>query len=315
MELQILWKNRLAKKTCSEADKHVQRTPLSDITNTETTSKSKQSNTKEQAILKEFDMARNLFDINDIYDDQIENSIVDPLQFTDDEFDCDDLTDNDWNDVSSEEETNNYSDCDDNEVPVNNSGCPVKQRRKHIIPEEYATLGPPSVKCSKCNAQMWKEERVNKNVTKGQPVFSMCCKKGEVKLPAPLPTPSYLRTLYADKIKGPSFERSIRLYNAMFSFTSTGGNVDHSINRGRGPYIYRFNGQNHHVFGSLIPDDGDTPKFCQLYIYDTANEVNNILQWVNVNDQQVIDVEVVQGLINMLDETNELVETFSLENK
>lgn len=182
----------------------------------------------------------------------------------------------------------------------------------HVIPEDYATLGPPSVKCSKCSAVMWKEERVNKNVTKGQPIFSMCCKKGEVKLPAPPLTPSYLQSLYDDKERGPSFQRSIRLYNAMFSFTSTGGNVDHSINTGRGPYIYRLNGQNHHVFGSLIPDDGDTPKFCQLYIYDTANEVNNRLRWVSTNDQQVVDAEVVQGLITMLDESNELVSKFRM---
>lgn len=80
----------------------------------------------------------------------------------------------------------------------------------------------------------------------------------------------------------------------MFSFTSSGGNVDHSINSGRGPYIYRLNGQNHHLFGSLIPDDGSTPKFCQLYIYDTGNEVNNRLRWVNVADQENVDSEIVK---------------------
>ena len=62
----------------------------------------------------------------------------------------------------------------------------------------------------------------------------------------------------------------------MFAFTSTGGKVDHwSINRGRAPYVYHLNGQNHHVFGTLIPDDGQDPKFCQLNIYDTEHEVQN----------------------------------------
>lgn len=184
------------------------------------------------------------------------------------------------------------------------------RRSRHLIPEEYATLGGPSVQCSKCNARMWKEERVNKNVIKGVPLFSMCCKKGEVKLPPTPPTPTYLSQLYNDKDKSAVFERSIRLYNSMFSFTSTGGNIDHSINRCRGPYIYRLNGHNHHVFGSLIPDDGDTPKFCQLYIYDTTNEVSNRLRWVNIAHQEVVDVDVVQGLIDMLDETNELAKKF-----
>ena len=131
-----------------------------------------------------------------------------------------------------------------------------------------------------------------------------------MKLPPPEPTPSFLLDLYRDEVRGSKFQRSIRLYNAMFAFTSSGGNVDHSINRGRGPYIYRLNGQNHHVFGSLIPDDGDTPKFYQLYIYDTANEVNNRLRWVNVSDEQPVEVEVVQGLMDMLDDTNELVQKF-----
>ena len=64
------------------------------------------------------------------------------------------------------------------------------------------------------------------------------------------------------------------------------------------------------MFGSLIPDDGDTPKFCQLYIYDTANEVSNRLRWVTVSDEQPVHAEVVDGLIKMLDDTNELVKKF-----
>lgn len=103
------------------------------------------------------------------------------------------------------------------------------------------------------------------------------------------------------------YDKALQL---MFSFTSTGGNIDHSINKGMVPYIYRLNGQDHHIFGSLIPDDSETPKFCQLYIYDTANEVSNRLRWVNPGDQTSVDSDVVQGLITMLDETNELVHKF-----
>ena len=180
------------------------------------------------------------------------------------------------------------------------------------IPKEYASLGSPDALCSKCGARMWKEERVNKNVTKGAPIFSTCCKKGEVKLPPSPPTPAYLLDLYNCNARGPAFERNIRLYNSMFAFTSSGGHVDHSINNGRGPYVYRLNGQNHHVFGQLIPDNGEDPKFCQLYIYDTGNEVNNRLRWVNVADNQEVDEDVVQGLIQMLDQTNELVHKFRM---
>ena len=110
---------------------------------------------------------------------------------------------------------------------LNESNIQKKCRRgsKYLIPEEYATLGGPSKLCSSCNAMMWHEERVNKNVTKGRPFFSICCRKGKVKLPEPLPTPEYLLNLYQDKDRGADFHRSIRLYNAMFAFTSAGGTM------------------------------------------------------------------------------------------
>lgn len=159
---------------------------------------------------------------------------------------------------------------------------------------------------------MWKEERVNKRTTKGTPVFSICCKKGSVKLPKTPPTPSYLWQLYTDPRKGPGFQKCSRMYNNMFAFTSMGGTVDHSINNGGGPYVYRLNGQNHHVFGSLIPNDGDTPKICQLYIYDTENEISNRMQWVDLKDGNKFDAEIVSGLLKMLDECNELVKEFRI---
>ncbi|XP_074351702.1 uncharacterized protein LOC141690842 [Apium graveolens] len=203
----------------------------------------------------------------------------------------------------------------DDEVIVDgmNSDCNLMQSRRAprcVVPEEYAFLGGPTAICSKCHARMWKEERVNKDVTKGCPIFSLCCMKGAVRLPPIPPTPEYLLDLYNEKKRGPTFHRLIRLYNAIFVFTSTGGNIDHSINNGRAPYVYRLNGQSHHVFGSLIPNDKETPKFCQLYIYDTINEVDNRLRWVSVHDRESVDKEVVRGLITMLDETNQLVGEF-----
>lgn len=62
---------------------------------------------------------------------------------------------------------------------------------------------------------------------------------------------------------------NIPVYTIVCFFTSIGGTVDHSINNGGGPYIFRLNGHNHHVFGALIPNNCEDIKFCQLYIYDT----------------------------------------------
>nr|XP_017246302.1 PREDICTED: uncharacterized protein LOC108217905 [Daucus carota subsp. sativus] len=272
----------------------------------------------EDATLKEW--SRNLFEEefstnpsrdSVLYDENLEETRCEPQILSDDsETDLENSHEVDDGDDLFDDESDVENDTENNNPNETKSQKRCTRGSKYLIPEEYATLGGPSKVCSSCNAMMWHEERVNKNVTKGQPLFSICCRKGEVKLPDPLPTPSYLDNLYKDLTRGPDFQRSIRIYNAMFAFTSAGGNVDHSINRGRGPYIYRLNGQNHHVFGSLIPDDGDTPKFCQLYIYDTTNEVNNRLRWVNVSDQQPVDAEIVEGLIRMLDNTNELAKKF-----
>ena len=58
------------------------------------------------------------------------------------------------------------------------------------------------------------------------------------------------------------------------------GKIDNSINTGGGPPVFRLNGQNHHRIGSLLPLEGHSPKFAQLYVYDTANEVGNKIQAV-----------------------------------
>lgn len=77
-----------------------------------------------------------------------------------------------------------------------------------------------------------------------------------------------------------------------------GGKIDHSINCGGAPPIFRINGQNFHSIGSLLPTEGSQPKFAQLYIHDTDNEINNRISSVRKNnDKDSIHVEVVLSLI------------------
>ncbi|GKB33692.1 DNA helicase [Tanacetum coccineum] len=55
--------------------------------------------------------------------------------------------------------------------------------------------------------------------------------------------------------------------------TSLGARVDKSINSGRGPYVFKISGQLYHWIGSLCPSEREPPRFLQLYIYDTDNEL------------------------------------------
>ncbi|XP_074358101.1 uncharacterized protein LOC141697564 [Apium graveolens] len=125
---------------------------------------------------------------------------------------------------------------------------------------------------------------------------------------------SYVARMHSDQSDGESVEDILENVNFPsyedMKVCVEGGKVDNSINNGGAPYIYRLNGQNHHLFGYLIPEKDDDPKFCQLYIYDTENEISNRLKWVNVDGGSVVDAKIVAGLSAMLDETNELVKEF-----
>ncbi|KAL6535905.1 hypothetical protein OROHE_012749 [Orobanche hederae] len=105
------------------------------------------------------------------------------------------------------------------------------------------------------------------------------------------------------------FRNNVRVYNSIFSFTPTGGIVDHNINQGRGPYCYRITRQNIHLLSSLLPNER-APKFCQLYIYDTENEVDNRIG--ALYGESNLDPNIIDGLMKMIDENNELAKSFQM---
>ena len=100
---------------------------------------------------------------------------------------------------------------------------------------------------------------------------------------------------------------NIRAYNQMFAMTSLGAKLDDSINTGRGSYVFRVSGQIYHWIGGLCPEGLDDPRFLQLYIYDTADEVSNKLSHFNRNRASELHEDIVQGLIHFLDDHNALV--------
>jgi len=103
--------------------------------------------------------------------------------------------------------------------------------------------------------------------------------------------------------------KNIRQYNCLFAFTSMGANIDRSMNDGRGPPVFKINGQVHHRIGTLLPPDGSPPKFIQLYIYDTTNETRNRLRALHPDERPLepLDPMIIQNLTRMLDEHNPFV--------
>ncbi|KAF1883695.1 hypothetical protein Lal_00012612 [Lupinus albus] len=57
----------------------------------------------------------------------------------------------------------------------------------------------------------------------------------------------------------------------------SGAKLDKSFNDGRGPSSFRIQCETCHLIGSLLSMPEIAPKFAQLYIYDTKNEIQNRL--------------------------------------
>jgi hypothetical protein len=122
---------------------------------------------------------------------------------------------------------------------------------------------------------MWSQERVKRS-SKKSPKYSLCCSKGDIEIVPYSRLPEPLHELYHGVgRKSRYFLQNIRAFNSMFAFTSIGGRIDISRNRGKAPPVFIMNGENYHQIGSLLPLPGKSPKFAQLYIYDTDNEVAN----------------------------------------
>lgn len=175
-------------------------------------------------------------------------------------------------------------------------------------------FGKPKNRCEHCNALLWYEERLRPKVKTRKPAFGICCKQGKIKLPPRQRPPHYVDNLLnGEGGDSKNFRENIRSYNSMFSFTSTGGIVDKEINKGHGPYVFRMHGQNYHHIGTLLPEEGDKPRWGQLYIYDTENEVQNrISASRSSNEKSPLEPRIVAGLQSMLDESNVLAQSFRM---
>ncbi|XP_050126253.1 uncharacterized protein LOC126603446 [Malus sylvestris] len=212
------------------------------------------------------------------------------------------------NDQNTVEKTSDADNC----TPMN-KGQAFFQKNRNGVTKDYADLGDKSYKCVFCGAYFWLKESLKQSRKKNQPIFTVCCQQGKIIFPAPKPTPTFLNCLLDPNggQKSLSFRENIRAYNSMFSFTSTGAKIDHSINDGSSPYIFKISGQVCQLMGSLLPTDNEPPKFAQLYVYDTYNEVQNRLRAFNSQgNNRNLDSSIVQELIKMFDECNQLVKFF-----
>jgi hypothetical protein len=152
-------------------------------------------------------------------------------------------------------------------------------------------------------------------------IYNLCCKGGKVFIdPFRNPPPLLSRLLRFDGDRvAKQFIKKIRQYNCLFAFTSMGARIDRSLKSKKGPDYFKISGQVHHRIGSLLPakDDSvppkyDRPKYAELYIYDTTNEVQNRICALHPDGStdSGLDEDIVRALIDMLNEHNSLVHKF-----
>lgn len=110
------------------------------------------------------------------------------------------------------------------------------------------------------------------------------------------------------------FMRLIRHYNSMFCFTSLGARVDQSINVGGGPYVFKMNGVVYHRIGPLLPSGNSASKYAQLYMVDSADEVQLRISAFDRQGAEMLDPDpgIVASLIAMLNRHHKLVHKFRM---
>ncbi|XP_071687648.1 uncharacterized protein [Rutidosis leptorrhynchoides] len=172
------------------------------------------------------------------------------------------------------------------------------------VTSAYGDLGDCNCVCSFCGATFWYEERlrISSNALK----FNRCCEGGRVDLPREDAPPATFVQLLSNK----NDLDNIRAYNQMFSMASYGAHIDDSVNNNRGPYVFKISDKVYHWIGSFCPEEGDPPRFLQLYIYDTVNEVRNRMRFFGGDSSEVLRTEIVGLLIEVLNANNELVKLF-----
>ncbi|KAG0705759.1 hypothetical protein DFH29DRAFT_996625 [Suillus ampliporus] len=136
-------------------------------------------------------------------------------------------------------------------------------RRPYVDPCSRHDLGQMTVVCPYCQALHWMDERLSSS-SKSRPLFGICCDQDQL-----------FETHTPEAIE---FRSNIRQYNAALAFTSLGVNMDHAINAGRGPHVFRIHGQLCHHIGHIVPSEGCHPVYAQLYIYDPHMALDERMQ-------------------------------------
>jgi hypothetical protein len=173
-------------------------------------------------------------------------------------------------------------------------GRPRLQQPIHNINIDQFSCGARTKICQHCSAMLFPKEN-----------DTLCCQGGRFRLPALGQCPADLqRLLEGNDARSRAFQLNIRAYNSALAFTSTGVQLDRNLTP-NGIFTYRIHGSIYHRIGSLLPGEGEAPKFAQLYMVDPGTELQ--ARMAAVDGLSEATLETLQQLLHA---NNPLVHQF-----
>lgn len=167
-------------------------------------------------------------------------------------------------------------------------------------------LGQMDIECQHCRALHWAAEKLAKKGENGQAEFSGCCHHGQIQYPENRePMPAELEELlFGNTPEAQHFRENPRRYNSILQLASSKSDFADDRNLS-GIQSFVLRGSVHHRIGHMLPEEGEQPKFAQLYCFDTENELENRCSLFHS-----VRTEVLASLQHMLHRDNRLVQAF-----
>ena len=164
-------------------------------------------------------------------------------------------------------------------------------------PSTRHDLGRMDVRCSYCGATHWMAEKLS-NSSNRSPRFTSCCLEGKVHLPVLEPPPDTLRQLTTSEDHSAVKFRDINWrYNLAFAITSVGVQEDRSV-----PPVFRICGELYHNSGALLPEEGEIPRYAQIYVYEPLEALGH-----RMSNNLDLDAGIMEALQTMFNNSHQYV--------
>jgi len=123
-----------------------------------------------------------------------------------------------------------------------------------------------------------------------------CYFKGKITLPEVRWPDSELIRALKKLFTNSRFVKNIRRYNALFAFTSSG--TKEVKYQSRGPAAYCIRGQLTQNIGSILPQGESTEQFAQIYIVDSAQQLNIRSRMFGVDTLKPTIIELIKDVLH-----------------